>query len=66
MGKSPCIFAMASEWMANGNINEFIKANLDADRFELVGIFLLSAGPETDPPPPPIAQRRYQRIDLSA
>ena len=29
-------FAMASEWMANGNINQFIKTHKDADRFELV------------------------------
>ena len=30
-------FAMVSEWMTNGNVNEFIKANRDANRFELVG-----------------------------
>ena len=30
-------FAMASEWMVNGNINEYIKANWDVNRFELVG-----------------------------
>jgi len=30
-------FAMASEWMVNGNINEFIKAHRDVNRFELVG-----------------------------
>ena len=29
-------FAMVSEWMANGNINEFVKANKDTNRFELV------------------------------
>ena len=29
-------FAMVSEWMENGNINEFIKAHKDANRFELV------------------------------
>ena len=29
-------FAMISEWMVNGSINEFIKANQDANRFELV------------------------------
>ena len=28
-------FAMVSHWMANGNINEFIKQNPEADRFEL-------------------------------
>jgi len=30
-------FAMASEWMVNGNINEFIEAYRDANRPELVG-----------------------------
>ena len=30
-------FAMVSEWMTNGNINEFIEANGEANRFELVG-----------------------------
>ena len=29
-------FAMASEWMANGNVNEFVKAHRDVNRFELV------------------------------
>jgi hypothetical protein len=30
-------FVMASEWMANGNINEFIEVHCDVNRFELVG-----------------------------
>ena len=30
-------FVMVSEWMANGNINEFIKTHWDANRFKLVG-----------------------------
>ena len=30
-------FVMVSEWMANGNINEFIKTHKDANRFKLVG-----------------------------
>ena len=30
-------FAVTSEWMENGNINDFIRANENADRFELVG-----------------------------
>jgi hypothetical protein len=30
-------FAMVSEWMPNGNINEFVKRRPDANRFELVG-----------------------------
>ena len=29
-------FAMVSEWMANGNINEFTAAHPDVNRFELV------------------------------
>ena len=37
MDKSLSLFAMASEWMVNGNINEFINANENVDRFELVG-----------------------------
>jgi serine/threonine protein kinase len=31
-------FVMVSEWMANGNINEFVKAHGDTNRFELVGV----------------------------
>ena len=30
-------FEMVSEWMANGNINEFVEAHPDADRSGLVG-----------------------------
>ena len=30
-------FAMISDWMANGNINEFVKERPDANRLELVG-----------------------------
>lgn len=39
MEKPFSLFAMASEWMVNGNINEFIKAHQDVNRFELVGFF---------------------------
>ena len=31
-------FAMVSEWMPNGNINEFVAARQDANRFELVSL----------------------------
>ena len=31
-------FAMVSDWMVNGNINDFVKAHPDANRLELVGI----------------------------
>lgn len=30
-------FVMVSEWMSNGNINQFIKTHKDANRFQLVG-----------------------------
>ena len=30
-------FAMISEWMVHGNINDFVKAYPDADRVRLVG-----------------------------
>jgi len=33
------LFAMVSEWMVNGNINEFVKAHRDANLFALVGFF---------------------------
>ena len=36
-------FAMVSEWMMNGNVNEYIKTHKDANRFELVG-FGVTAG----------------------
>jgi serine/threonine protein kinase len=29
-------FVMVSEWMVNGNINQFVKANINADRLGLV------------------------------
>ena len=30
-------FAMISDWMVNGNINDFVRAHPDVDRLELVG-----------------------------
>ena len=32
-------FTMVSEWMVNGNVNEFVKTHRDANRFELVGFY---------------------------
>jgi len=29
-------FAMVSDWMVNGNINDFVKTHPDANRLELV------------------------------
>ena len=31
-------FAMVSDWMMNGNINDFVKAHSDVNRLELVGL----------------------------
>ena len=36
-------FAMASEWMDNGNINEYITAHWNANRFELVGFYFTAS-----------------------
>lgn len=36
-------FAMVSEWMADGNIREFIKAYPDEDRLGLVSLFKVSS-----------------------
>ena len=39
-------FAMMSEWMTNENINQFVKAHRDANRYELVSSpfeFILSS-----------------------
>jgi len=35
-------FAMVSEWMVNGSINQFIMVHRDVNRFELVGFSFLS------------------------
>lgn len=37
---SECQFAMVSDWMENGNANEYVKANPDVDRLELVGSYI--------------------------
>ena len=33
-------FAMISDWMSNGNINEFVKKNPDVNRLGLVSLSL--------------------------
>jgi len=35
-------FAMVSEWMPNGNIDQYVKAHRDENRFELVSFPLRS------------------------
>ena len=34
-------FVMVAEWMARGNINEFVKENVNADRLRLVCFSLM-------------------------
>ena len=36
-------FAMISDWMVNGNINDFVKMHPDANRLELVGFSFVCA-----------------------
>ena len=31
-------FPMVSEWMENGNANEFVKNHRDAEQFEFIGL----------------------------
>ena len=58
-------FAMVSDWMANGNINQFLEKHQDANRFELVR-------PGSSLPPSsavdvfPIVGRRREGIDVYA
>jgi len=60
-------FVMVSEWMPNGNINQFVKVHQDKNRFELVSF------PHTFLPFPPvdedavsIAGRRCEGTDIYA
>ena len=43
-------FAMVSEWMTNGNINEFIEEHRGVNRLELVRSILLSMAADVDAP----------------
>ena len=59
-------FVMVSEWMVNGNINEFVRTHRDADLFKLVWSrsccrLYLSLTRSL-----PIARRRHLRVDLCA
>ena len=56
---------MVSEWMVNGDINKFVKANIDADRLELV-CSVSSPSITIDNYVVTVAERRHQRIDLHA
>ena len=60
-------FEMVSRWMINGNINEFVKANVQVDRLGLVGYFYFYCRPEfTDGRLVGIASRCYSRVDVYA
>ena len=41
-------FATVSEWMENGNINEYVKAHPDKDRLKLVGSHFQPSFPRVD------------------
>ena len=59
-------FAMVSDWMVNGSINDFAKAHPDANRLELVG-FLFKVSPSpllTDEWMTNLAGRCRQGVDL--
>ena len=61
-------FTMVSEWMPNGNINQFVKARQDTNRFELVSFpcsFLPSSFVVNDDGVS-VAGRRCEGIDLYA
>lgn len=45
---SGCRFAMVSEWMENGNINEFVGKNQHVNRIVLVRLALGYDGNRTD------------------
>jgi len=61
-------FSMVSEWMSNGNINEFVAAHRDANRFELVRppFELLCPSPVANSCEVPTAWRRRKGLDLYA
>ena len=61
-------FAMVSEWMPNGNINQFVTAHQDANRFNLVSSppRLLQPLPVTDNYIAPVVMRRRRGPDLYA
>ena len=61
-------FAMVSEWMMNGNINQFVMAHRDVNRFELVSSpsKLLRSPFVIDGRIAPIVERRRKGFDLHA
>ena len=61
-------FSMVSEWMSNGNINQFVAAHQDANRFELAcsPFKSLYYSPVTDDCVVPIAGRCRKGPNLYA
>ena len=61
-------FAMVSEWMTYGNINQFMSTHRDANRFELVSSpsKLLPSPFVLDGLVAPIVERRRKGLDLHA
>jgi len=61
-------FSMVSEWMPNGNINQFVSARQDANRFELVRwpFKLLYYAAVADDCAASIAERRRKGFNLYA
>ena len=59
-------FAMVSEWMANGNINEFVQAHRDTNRFKLVGFYSYYIPHLSLMESFSIARRRRSRVDVYA
>ena len=59
-------FAMASEWMVNGTINEFVKAHRDANRFKLVRPYSRHTPCLSLMESFPAARGRLSRVDLYA
>ena len=51
-------FAMVSEWMMNGNVNEYVTKHRNANRFELVGLSFTIGLPLANGYLTPIARRR--------
>ena len=61
-------FAMVSEWMIHGNINQFVTTHRDANRFELVSSpsKLMRSPFVLDGWVAPIVERRREGLDLHA
>jgi len=61
------LFVMVSDWMENGNINEFVKRRVDADRLGLVcPSFKILLATNDDNDMIVVAQRHHQGADLYA